>query len=102
MPLPNKLSQLMMSTLLLPCLVKAAEMPADFLYSDKPIDPLCFEEAMNNNGSADLSHCGIQFNQGMHQSGTNNQLIQKIFIGYDYQYNPSPDSPAMNGYSYYK
>lgn len=74
-----------------------AAAPADLMFHDKPIDPLCF---FNIEGKTiDLEQCGVEKEKYV-VKGHNSQLIAKGYIGYNWQDPQFPDS--TEGYSYYK
>jgi len=76
-------------------------MPQALLYKGKPIDPLCFFEAGNTNGNANLSQCGLHAEPGRHISKENTYLTDKGFFGYDFSWEIDDKYPS-GGYSYYK
>lgn len=76
-----------------------AETPADLMFHNKPIDPLCFNITEGNATTVDLNNCGIT-KQKYVSKGSNETLIQQGYIGYNWQ-DPSFQE-APQGFSYYK
>lgn len=77
--------------------------PADLLYKNQPIDPLCIFEAESLNQSVALDKCGInaQKNRKIIEISTDKTAQQ--FVGYDYASPLDPQRPNVpNAYSYYK
>ncbi|ETO92711.1 Uncharacterised protein [Legionella longbeachae] len=89
--------------MLFPLVAHAAEhqIPSILLYQGKPIDALCFFEAAESEGVADLAQCGLHAEAGRGISGQNKLLTAKGFVGYDYHWQVEGGSD-MQGYSYYK
>ena len=74
-----------------------ADVPEDLMFHNKPIDALCF---FNLEGKViNLKKCGLAEEKYVFK-GQNSKLIEKGFIGYDWQ-NPEFQGSA-EGYSYYK
>ncbi len=74
-----------------------AVVPADLMFDNKPIDPLCF---FNLEGKTiDLKKCGLEKEKYVIKR-RNSQLMAKGYIGYNWQDPQFPDS--AEGYSYYK
>lgn len=74
------------------------QLPMDLLYNDKPIDSLCFQNPEKN--TLDLAHCGAKQQKLLPQM-SNEQLLKKGYIGYDWK-DPTLPSHAPRGYSYYR
>lgn len=64
--------------------------PTDLMYSNKPIDSLCFVPEKNNT-EINLNNCGAKKNK-LVTKGINEELSKQGYLGYDYK----------GGFSYYK
>ncbi|WP_454782131.1 hypothetical protein [Legionella sp. WA2022007384] len=74
-----------------------AAIPADFMFHNKPVDALCFFNMEGN--EIDLNQCGLAKEKYV-MKGQNSKLIEKGYIGYNWQDPQFSDS--AQGYSYYK
>lgn len=78
-----------------------ASVPNALLYQSKPIDSLCFYEVQDAKHTVNLKQCGLHAEPGRYRTGYNNYLLDKGFIGFDYEWNIDSQSKS-HGYSYYK
>lgn len=87
--------------LLINCIVWAASnnVPLEFIFLAKPIDPLCFSNLDSHYKVIDLKNCGIAKNK-LTITGENSHLINEGFVGFDWQ--DSKSSFSSQGSSYYK
>lgn len=76
----------------------SSNIPADLMYENKPINPLCFEQVDSTDKTVSLSNnCGLEPIVEVDQS---KDLINKGYVGFDYKEKDSSDSATS--YSYYK
>lgn len=92
-----------LSTLFLffPIVVCASNLPNEFIYNGKSIDPLCLFDFQTAKEIIDLNKCGLNTEAGARIEGKNKKLTSEGFIGYDYS-QKLDTSMRVQGYSYYK
>jgi hypothetical protein len=72
--------------------------PSGLMYSNKPIDSLCFMSDKNKS-EIDLKKCGAN-KKTFTVKAMNQDLSKQGYLGYDYE--DKSYTPALHGYSYYK
>lgn len=75
--------------------------PQDFLYNNKPIDPLCIFESKAEK-TIPLTECGINAQPNRQVISQESALATKGFIGYEYSWPFEQNNGLANCYSYYK
>jgi len=76
-----------------------ASVPAELMYLNKPVDPLCFFDMESDSDQIVLKKCGIA-KEKVQIKGQNADLLKKGFIGFNWQ--STDTSYASQGSSYYK
>lgn len=79
--------------------VYGGTIPPALLFLNQPVDALCFFNLEHSVALIDLSHCGIS-KEKLGAVSQNKALVQRGFIGFDWQGTGVPSS--SRGYSYYK
>lgn len=77
--------------------------PAELIYKEQPIDPLCLEEPEKSDSIISLKSCGLANQREITKLGYDKKRIKRDFIGYDYAWDGGvKNSEPLQGYSYYK
>ncbi|MBL7479129.1 hypothetical protein [Legionella bononiensis] len=76
----------------------APKIPADLMYNNKPINPLCFDQEESSNKTLSLTNnCDLA---PIEVVGQSKELLNKGYVGFEYKL--KDDSDTTSSYSYYK